>query len=485
MALGGCEPILPDPYPVIWEGRYVEVAAALDLPICGGTLGAMDQMVSALRRDMGYSELPEKIRYYYVRSGEIGELELCSGLPAGACAPGLTIFSPAIPHIHELAHAVRGSERERLATSWLFEEGLAESYAIGVRTKWARQPQLGIGDYLRSVDSLPYDSSLYEPASHLVSYLEEQYGKPTVVEFIDDLSARTDWAKLQRSFEWHTGESLVSALEGYADYPRCSKFSQSSHPFECSQPAVEPDPDGIVQVTGTVDCGDVETIGPAHKMMWRTYKITIRDPGPYALEISNGVVPDGSTRLDVTSCDDRCSTPVDFVTSLSENFVRLEFVPGDYLIRVARESNHPGAFEMRVLPPARVGHRWCVRATNAAYMDARGTSKIVVERPGFSRPSACGCASDAINLGLVEQSDPEDYVVVRDEDHPALVRFRDRIYEKARQACTALVPEDAVSHNCDDPELFYSGGRPTFLRHPRLGGCDLVAARLPASASGD
>jgi hypothetical protein len=171
-----------------------------------------------------------------------------------------------------------------------------------------------------------------------------------VVEFIDSMGPKTDSAALRAAFEEHTGDSLRFALEGYADYPPCSKFSQSSHPYECARPPVPADADGIVRVDTVLDCDDAETIGPVHGKMWRTFVFEVRDPGRYAIDLA-GAPGHPGFRWEVTSCAARCSTPVDFSTKGPEAYVSLELPAGKYVIRVSGSPTDPGPVEIRVLPP--------------------------------------------------------------------------------------------------------------------------------------
>src|SRR5690606_14404018 len=126
------------------------------------------------------------------------------------------------------------------------------------------------------------------PAAHFISYLDERYGMPAVVSFIDDLSYDIDWTRLQIIFKHHMEESLISVLDDYADYPRCSAFSERSHAGACEQAPLAWSGAGVISVDEHLDCLAGDALGPVLDRIWRDYSFEALETGEYGLEVLNG-----------------------------------------------------------------------------------------------------------------------------------------------------------------------------------------------------
>jgi hypothetical protein len=155
---GGCT----DLPPLRAQGRIVRLFADEDRPICGGTVEAMDRHIEQIFEVVG-EVVPDDASVDYVFTQDAP----CRSLDTEACVhpkrSGPIVYSPQIPHHHELAHAAHllmwprnrafleegfahlFSEESELPAFWIYEDpeidleiDLDRVFAEARRLTWAQ-----------------------------------------------------------------------------------------------------------------------------------------------------------------------------------------------------------------------------------------------------------------------------------------------------------------------------------------------------------
>ena len=257
-----CQEPLPS---AVWSGDLVTVRSSANdaelQDVCDGTFARVDEYAKFLAGEFSYG--PSKARVDYVWfPGEDGARSSCDGAPA--CARGRVVYTPRVLDRHEVTHAVRNGV---LHGPRMFEEGVAVLYGDHIE-----EDNLGTVDLLLSYLGAPdFPSGGYPTAGHFTSFLVSEFGLESFDAMTAPLGISSGQAEVERAWLEATGEDFASALDAYADYPKCAPSLFVDNSFDCRK---EPEfvwGDAPEEVGIDMTCGDGETVGTGSGRQQRTF----------------------------------------------------------------------------------------------------------------------------------------------------------------------------------------------------------------------
>jgi len=356
-ALAACETASPpDPAPVIWTGRRVELASNGGLTMCGGTAEYLDAFAVALIDDLDLDVGPdERARVYLLSEEELEALEFCP--PGARCVYEDFVYTDVVVENHELVHAVRGIQYgENLPGPTFFEEGLATMYMHdGFELPSERDLSEGLTSASNGLRGR-LSAWWYGLGGDFVLFLARGWGMSSIADTINGLSHANTVEDVDRAFLESLGTSFgEAALQYESEVPRCSKFARTRHLVECAQ-----DP---LQLPASVDfeleCGSPSVIGPLDGVMWQTFTFEVEEEELLLLRPPETGEPpfqqpgcDGFT-LQVTDCERGCLDDIDIQRPRDGDDAIEDaavFKPGRYVVRLGRPVDHPGRACLEVRP---------------------------------------------------------------------------------------------------------------------------------------
>jgi hypothetical protein len=222
-----------DDYAFVWHGEYVSVYGydrAME-EACGGSFAAIDTHTEAILEKFGTDG---SIHYEYRwMSPEFWKGRCPPG--AVACTASGEPWTPTVPQMHEITHAVEYVAWDNACPS-ILKEGLAEYFAgPQYHDDELPDPSMVRNTLIRA----PISGAEYTAAGHFVSFLVEEFG----FEAIHDLcravpfysSTHEDW---ERAAQKILGLTLDGMLAMYENYPLCTEQQYAARTWEC---AGEPD----------------------------------------------------------------------------------------------------------------------------------------------------------------------------------------------------------------------------------------------------
>jgi hypothetical protein len=338
--LDGEDRELHDLPPIRWRGSYIEFGTDVDSVVCPQTLPLMDEYMGGVDEHVR-SSTTYPIQYFHLRDDLT---DYGFGCPEGSygCvdrdAESLVVGSKQLSLRHELIHASSLSGQHHL-----MEEGLAvflgtDLQWVGIAEPW------DIRAAFESVEGnegvLP--AEFYPVAGHLVSFLVEEHGLPSVVSLIQASESGMTLDELDALSLEHLGRDLRSAIDDYeAAGPGCEVAQYSPTWFECelTPPSIpifecvasnEP-----VHVDLEISCAS-DASGVQDGMIWRDILIDAPARVPAVINLHEGHPVDFTVR----ACGQGCSTPFTQVHSRTADeavlFEGFELREGLNLIRIIK-----------------------------------------------------------------------------------------------------------------------------------------------------
>ncbi len=360
VTLVSCETtvVVPDPAPVVWTGRRIEIATNGRALECGGSRAFLDRFADALIDEQGLEvEEGRKARIYLLTPEELEDLEFC---PSGTvCGYGRFAYTDQALDKHELVHAVRGAAYgTELPAPSLFEEGLATLYggSRGRREAEGRDVLAGLAAAEDGVNGR-ISTRWYPVGADFMDFLARRSSYRVLSEFLEGLVSATKPADVAASFEEFFGSSLDDAVESFqADFPDCTEISRTRLLVECAREPLLFDEYGRLEPVFDLRCDDEQVLGPFGGKMWRTFTFevdtstSIRFRAPYDAEGDDLSLACPRTDLQVVDCERGClADPELYVPWWSgangpASFVQetRQFEPGRYVVRLSRDVDDPG-----------------------------------------------------------------------------------------------------------------------------------------------
>jgi len=315
--------------PIVWEGEMVRVRMDdEEIPVCGGTFEALD-LHAGLVREALLLEGRERIIEYSIGDRDFVE-EQCGDPSAGCAFPDTGNVFVSAPIIqHEIVHAVRILDPEIKLLSSAVEEGLATVFGADFGGSGTIPLQaLEILDKERVVGGPDY----YR-AGQVMAILLERHGIEAFRRF-DVLARRTTEDSAFLEVFGETKEDFAQAAEAA---PQCDPTRWRAPIFECSGAPERQDPDtGQLVLSGSLDCGAPDVIGPTSGTAWTTrhFEITKRtNELRYEFDFAEDVV------LEIVGCNPGCPDRFTYSGGRWEvgSFGGIrDLEPGEYFIRMSR-----------------------------------------------------------------------------------------------------------------------------------------------------
>jgi hypothetical protein len=291
--------------PVQEEGRIVRLRTESHQRICGGTLEALDRHIELIFETIGEQGLGEvSIDYAVTDDGS-----LCRFTDRNACildtgVDRITIISPRVPHLHELAHAAHMTILPRNRP--FLQEGFAELFG-----EWRTQPLWDESDDLNGLfayaSSGEAHGSVYHPARVFTSRLVRAHGFGGLREFWHAVPPTPSVADVHASVlhpSWGVSPGAASAADVHDAYRQvfggeATDLITPTHEYDeilgcvwvlCEDPV--PWEGDIWRLDPPMsDCeNDPDAVGPLHVNDTRIARFgTVEfEPGTYELIVESG-----------------------------------------------------------------------------------------------------------------------------------------------------------------------------------------------------
>ncbi|MEM6294575.1 MAG: hypothetical protein AAGA54_25095 [Myxococcota bacterium] len=358
--LASCETtvVVPDPAPVVWSGRRVEIATNGSAVECGGSRAFLDRFAGALIDEQGLElEDEQKARIYLLTPEELEELEFCP--PGTVCGYGRFAYTDQALDKHELVHAVRGAAYgAELPGPTLFEEGLATLYG-GSRGPGEAEERDVFAGLDAAEDGLNgrVSTRWYPVGADFMDFLARTSSYRVLSEFLEDLVGASQSGDVAVPFEERFGASFdESVVRFQTDFPVCTEISRTRLLVECAEDPLPFDENGRLEPVFDLHCDDDKVLGPFEGKMWRTFTFEIETSQPIHFQAPYGVEGDDlsaacpRTELEVVDCERGClADPELYVPWWSgangpASFTQetRQFEPGRYVVRLSRDVDDPG-----------------------------------------------------------------------------------------------------------------------------------------------
>jgi hypothetical protein len=338
-----------------WEGEHLRAGGDLD-EACGGNLPYMDALVGELQQRLG-TPGDGLVDYYYFTT-DVDETPLGDYCESGdsvgllACTnEDQEVFSRAIPHEHELVHAVHA---EVGFSHTFLEEGLAEFLGDDGHMAGRGAPMGTVSEAIASVERGRLPLGYYALAGHFVSFLDDELAPSGSIERIDDIDFEASAHDVEAALGLGVDGGFAALEDEYQATSKCAQAAyRDAEPmcnvaaplFEQCTPSWDPSADVYVNV----DCSDSDVLGPRQDEIWTYRTFEILNAGTYhvlataSTELANGIV--------LKRCGGGCqSAPITIPTLAEEDFLvqeDVELEPGRYLVRFTRPVDEPATIRIR------------------------------------------------------------------------------------------------------------------------------------------
>ncbi len=317
----------------------------------------MDALIGELQHRLG---TPGEgiVDFYYVAAQTDGTplRDYCESADSGgllACTNDRQeVFSRAIPHEHELVHAV---DAEVGFSQTFLEEGLAEFLGDDGRMAGRGEPTGSVADAIASVTRGNLPLGYYGVAGHFVSFLEGRLGTGELIERIDAVDFEASADDVEAALAMGVRGGFPALEQQYEATPKCARASYRDAESMCNVAAplfdrCSPDEDTIVDVA--IDRASEDVLGPREEEIWAYRTFEIVNSGVYrVLAVRGGAVylPEG---LEIKPCGGGCDSPPISIEVFDEQELfasdtDVDLETGRYLMRVTRPVSDPASVRIQ------------------------------------------------------------------------------------------------------------------------------------------
>jgi len=343
----GCQEELPEIGAQIYQGDDFEVWASDGLVACGGTHAYTEGWLAAFRRRLGAEARPTSHRFFWLSPEDIDRTP-CS-LGTGACAftsrTPKSIYTPLIPHEHEIVHV----ELAHLVGPPLLTEGAAEMFGTS-RVGPNELNSYPVGELLDGdrITGLGYPS-----AGRFSRFLVDTYGMDTYFDLLREAEPKETERGLRDAFDDALGIPVDDVIAEYETFPACDSPRWRYHDYECEDLPAHPWSTATRwQESIALDCAENDVIGPrpddfypsSVDMIWVLRAIDVETPGLHLLRLESSEPATAYLEPCVGGCFDGGPAAAGLFASVEIPPFIADLAVGRYWLRVL----HPAASRAEV-----------------------------------------------------------------------------------------------------------------------------------------
>ncbi|HFE44870.1 MAG TPA: hypothetical protein ENJ18_05150 [Nannocystis exedens] len=237
---------------------HLNIAPAYDGPLCAGTIAQWEDQAAYLV-DLWDIELPRPIpMYIFMNPDQVNYLDYCdSGGIACYNGPTASIYTGIESAPHEIVHAVLAPVGHPTS---LMVESTAEAFAGDTAPRYT-----GVLTPPNFLLHKSYDHY------HFMRWLAQAFSPATFIELYAAMPKNADSVVLNEVLEEILG---LSEEELIAEYRATAAYVYPGHSMCQSEPLAWQG-DGFLDHTITLDCSDINTFGPFHRLETMSAKVVV------------------------------------------------------------------------------------------------------------------------------------------------------------------------------------------------------------------